>query len=378
MAPACSCMMKNKLSPKARLNISRIIPFGLIWFVMSLIFWVLDFTMVGDYRNLPETAIKPDLGIMLFGTAAVTLIGLLVGTIELFYLNNRFAHKSFWRKIVGKTGFYLVLIFVVTFITFPIAASMELNTHLADPAVWQKLWGFLPSKTNLSTFIQLGTMTGLSLFYAEISEYMGHRVLTNFFTGKYHQPKEEHRIFMFSDMKSSTRIAEQIGHARYYELLRAYYNDLSDGIVNYAGEIYQYVGDEVIVSWPAAVGLKKQNCLRSFYAMKADLQKKADWYQEHFGLVPDFKAGFHIGTVTTGEIGALKKEIIFTGDVLNATARIQELCNHFRVDLLVSEDLLRLLESYPGKEIRSVGQCELRGRQQTLELYTLSATGDAQ
>jgi adenylate cyclase len=43
--------------------------------------------------------------------------------------------------------------------------------------------------------------------------------------------------------------------------------------------------------------------------------------------------------VTTGEIGVLKKEIIFTGDVLNTAARIQGLCNQFNVDILISGDL---------------------------------------
>jgi len=72
--------------------------------------------------------------------------------------------------------------------------------------------------------------------------------------------------------------------------------------------------------------------LDKFFAMKEDLRKRADWYNKDFGLLPAFKAGLHFGKVTTGEIGALKKEIIFTGDVLNTTARIQGLCNHHKVD----------------------------------------------
>ena len=60
--------------------------------------------------------------------------------------------------------------------------------------------------------------------------------------------------------------------------------------------------------------------------MKRELKQKSKLYQDRFGLVPSFKAGIHIGKVTTGEIGKIKRDIIFTGDVLNTAARIQGLC----------------------------------------------------
>ena len=48
-----------------------------------------------------------------------------------------------------------------------------------------------------------------------------------------------------------------------------------------------------------------------------------------YGVVPEFKAGFHVGFATVGEIGVLKKIIAFSGDVLNTTSRIQSNCNKF-------------------------------------------------
>jgi len=176
---------------------------------------------------------------------------------------------------------------------------------------------------------------------------------------------------MFSDMKSSTNIAEKLGHIRYFELLREYYFDLSDAIVKYGGEIYQYIGDEIVVSWKFKEGMKNNNCVNCFFAMKGDLRKRADWYGENFGHVPDFKAGFHFGKVTTGEIGALKKEIIFTGDVLNSTARIQGLCNQYNVDLLISDDLMKILDLDSEFKLKSLGEAELRGKTEKMNLYTI-------
>jgi adenylate cyclase len=70
-------------------------------------------------------------------------------------------------------------------------------------------------------------------------------------------------------------------------------------------------------------------------------QKK---YNATFGIIPGFKAAFHVGKVTTGEIGVIKKEIIFTGDVLNTTARIQGLCNIYNVDIIISHQLMKRLD----------------------------------
>jgi adenylate cyclase len=100
-------------------------------------------------------------------------------------------------------------------------------------------------------------------------------------------------------------------------------------------------------------------------------QKRADWYSSTFGVTPTFKAGLHLGEVTTGEIGALKKEIIFTGDVLNTTARIQGLCNTYDVDILISEDLINKLQLGSEFQIISLGKNELKGKEEGLELYTV-------
>jgi len=75
--------------------------------------------------------------------------------------------------------------------------------------------------------------------------------------------------------------------------------------------------------------------------------------------------------LTTGEIGVIKKDIIFTGDVLNTTARIQGLCNLYDVDILISSDLLKKLDLHSQFEIKTLGENELRGRDEKLELFTI-------
>ncbi|SDM54706.1 adenylate/guanylate cyclase domain-containing protein [Kriegella aquimaris] len=360
-----------RLTPKSKRNISRIIPFGVIWLFVG---WILLFVQEAATlnRNLnPTSAISVTFEVFVFASIAVTCIGLLVGAIEVLWLGKLFGKNSFSQKILYKVGFYTLFLIVIIIVIYPIAASIELHKSPFDTIVLNKFSNFLISIDFLSTLVSVAFSLFLSLFYAEISENLGHGVLMNFFTGKYHTPTEEKRIFMFLDMKSSTTIAERLGHIKYFELLKEYYSDFSDAIIRYSGEVYQYVGDEIVISWKYEDGISNNNCVKCFFAMKDSLKKREAWYTLTFGITPTFKAGLHFGKVTTGEIGVLKKEIIFTGDVLNTTARIQELCNAYQVDLLVSDKLVQSLQLDPELQSRSLGETALRGKEANFELYTI-------
>ena len=174
-------------------------------------------------------------------------------------------------------------------------------------------------------------------------------------------------------MKSSTTIAEDIGHAEYFRMLKEYFSDLTNPIIEHFGEIYQYAGDEIVVTWTLKKGTANNHCVKCFFEMKRVIQNQKIKYQNQFGIVPEFKAGFHSGKVITGEIGVIKKEIIFTGDVLNTTARIQSLCNGYGVDLLISGDLIRQLNLQPPFEMKAMGKNELRGRGEKIDLFTILA-----
>jgi adenylate cyclase len=251
---------------------------------------------------------------------------------------------------------------------------MEMETSLTDPRVWGRVGDFMVSKTGLGTGVQLTTSLVVSLFYFQIGDHMGPRVLTQLLSGRYHDPKSERRVFLFSDMKSSTRIAERLGHGDYFELLRAYYDALADAIVDHGGEVYQYVGDEVVVSWPADAGLREDRCIRCVLQMKGDLRERAPWFAERFGVAPDFKAGMQLGEVTTGEIGALKKDIVFTGDLLNQAARLQALTAELGQEVLLGDELRSELRGERGWSFRSMGRHVLRGREKPVEVFALEAS----
>jgi adenylate cyclase len=216
----------------------------------------------------------------------------------------------------------------------------------------------------------------LTLFLLQVNDKFGQGVLVNFLLGRYHRPREEHRIFMFLDMKSSTTIAEKIGHIQYYELLNDFFFDLTDPIIDSLGEIYQYVGDEIVASWRWDRGVEDGNCIDCFFRCRDAIDAKAVYYQNKYGLIPRFKAGVHSGKVAVGEVGVIKKEIIFTGDVLNAGSRIHDTCKKYGEDLLVSREVLDSLNmDQAGWSSERIGVIDLRGRQEAMALYSVKRTG---
>lgn len=176
---------------------------------------------------------------------------------------------------------------------------------------------------------------------------------------------------MFLDMKSSTTIAEKLGHVQYYKLLDAYYCSFPDAIIDHEGEIYQYVGDEIVLTWKLLPNQKDNRSIDCFFAMKAALEQEREMFQERFGIIPSFKAGIHVGRVTTGQIGAIKKEIIFRGDVLNTAAWIQSLCNSYSLDLILSGEMIKHLELGEDQELGFLGEAVLRGKEEKKELFTV-------
>ena len=94
-----------------------------------------------------------------------------------------------------------------------------------------------------------------------------------------------------------------------------------------------------------------------------------DIFLDQFGMSPDFKAGMHIGEVSIGEIGALKKEIVYSGDVLNTTARIQSLCKKLGHDLVLSEDLKNELDNSGRYTFEYLDEITLQGKVAPTRLF---------
>ena len=208
-------------------------------------------------------------------------------------------------------------------------------------------------------------------FLFEVNGLLGQNVLLAFATGRYHRPRVEQRIFLVIDMKNSTAAAERLGEVDFHRLLNRLINDLTGPLVTQNGQIHKYVGDELIVTWPLAEGLKKARCLRACFGAIEQLAALGPSYERQFGLRVEVRAGLHCGPVVIGEMGSVKKEIALIGDTLNTAARIVDACRDSGEPVIASAVLLQQLMLPPGVAARALGEIKLRGKKSPVELFAL-------
>ena len=298
-------------------------------------------------------------------------LGIVFGVLELFLFpkaDMRFRQWSFTRMLIVKTLLYTSVIYVVT-------VGLTAAIGLMEGRSWSEIPGLLIYPGVLIVVFYTLVIYGLLLFFLQIIRLLGKGVLWKFIIGKYHKPREEERIFMFLDMKSSTTIAEQLGHVRFYALLNELFHEISQPVLQTKAEIYQYVGDEVVLTWELEQGLMNSNCLKTFFLFQENLTRNREQYFNNFGVRPEFKAGLHFGKVVSAQIGDLKREIVYNGDVVNTASRIQNECNTYQRDCLISGELMNRLDPSHGFQWERMDAVLLRGKETEVELFSVINVG---
>ncbi len=208
-------------------------------------------------------------------------------------------------------------------------------------------------------------------FALQVVTLVGARVLVNFLVGRYHRAVHEERIFLFADLVDSTAIARRLGDDGVHAMISRVFFDLDDVIADHGGEVHRYIGDEVVVTWPLAAGLRDSRCLRCWLAMQQRMAARGPWYDKTFGVRPQLRGGMHGGPVAAGECGDRKREIVYFGDTVNAAARIAGACRQAGRSFLMSGDLLARCDLPAGVTVVSAGRTALRGRGEETELFSL-------
>ncbi len=325
---------------------------------------------MAEYFIRIKTGIDPPLFIPLIVRSSFSG-ALMGGSISIFeiLLNDWFRKRRFIYLVLVRSFCYTIIITfwltIINGIWFVIDDGMPFN---------EELIGYLSDMyiVNITTIFFIDVLVA---GVVEINSLHGKGQLWNFVLGRYHTPREIKLIFCFIDLKSSTTIAEKMGHLQFANFLRDYYSDITEAIRNTNARIYQYVGDEIVLCWTYEKGLKNNNMVNCFFQMRELIENLKPEYEKKYGVSPEFKAGLHGGHVVVTWVGELKKEIVYVGDVLNTTARIQEDCKRLNRDFLISEELLNTVKDLNGVKARFIDDTVLRGNNKHIKLYSLENEG---
>lgn len=334
--------------------------------LMIAFFWTLIdvvMTLVSSLSHLDNP-----LNNILLRVCFVFVMSLVMGYLFVFSLKKIFRNYPLWVNFLLKS---LILLFAAFFMNF-LVHFIE-NKFIEGQSFYDAVYNFMYEAVSGQWLLEK-TFYWLVLFlvtqlYIEINEKYSPGVFLDIIMGKYFVPKVEDRIVMFIDLKDSTPIAEKMGHQQYFLFIREFIYDVSLALIEYNGRIYQYVGDEIVVSW---LHSKKNisNCLKAVIESRKNIQSKSEYYRRYYSHIPEFRVGIHIGKVTVGEIGIIKKDLAMSGDTMNTTARIRSACNELNQKFIVSAEFFKHsdLEEFQAE---SLGKVDLKGKTEDIELYAL-------
>ncbi len=362
--------MKAFAAVRSNAKIRKILSITLFWIFLFTCQYLYEYAVMVHNNCVP--ADYQFANYFLYTLLATFVGGLVGGAIIVYFLEDWFRSRSYGQALLMTFVMHFLVFLLVMSITYSITYSNNFDVPIYDAKVWQTFGSDLMTLNywkNYTLWLLIAIVTIIGLF---INDKYGPGLLQEFLLGRYFHPKREERIFMFLDLRSSTAIAEKLGDEKFFSFVKEVFKDATEPIIYSNGEIYKYVGDEIIVSWKIKNGLENANCINCFFEVQRIIREKAKTYEEKYGIVPEFKAGLHYGYVMAGEVGVVKRDIEFSGDVLNTTARIQSKCNELGVDLLFSNFLMERLPLQEEIFIpKKVGDMELRGKEERMVLYTI-------
>lgn len=362
------------MTRSTKLKLKQLQVITIAWMIMGFLISVYDYFTLqtsmsqgfsADYSFL-ESALR---------NVGAGLVGAMIGGSTLvFFVNVKYQDKPYGYTIITVIVVFLFVVTLVSVLMGWIIIPIKTGKPINDPVSRAAFVEFMKDSSHIKATMAWSLVVGITQLLLQVNNKFGQANFWNIIRGRYNRPKEEKRIFMFLDINSSTTIAEQLGDEAYHSLLKDFFADITTPILENRGTIYQYVGDEVVIAWNYEEGKENMHCLKCFFDMKLHINKRKNKYMERYGLVPGFKAGIHCGRVIAGEVGIIKRDITYSGDVLNTTSRILGKCIEFNEELIASDELLTEINMESGFFAKPLGGIKLKGKNREVILNALMLT----
>lgn len=324
----------------------------------------------------------PDLPQWAVGSADLATLAIYMGVIfgSLHWMSNLIADFSainrlpYLFSVIFKGLFLLLGATTLAYMT-QFLNMWAIENHMAT--LRQMLTVHVLYTPSFQALIVYLVVVRISLaFIEQMSLLVGPRVLINIGMGKYHKPRYEQRLFLYLDMVSSTAHAEALGDYRFSRLIQDSFSLLAETVNRNEAEIYRYMGDAALIHWPLEEGVVQDRCMNIYFEFSQQLNWQRQYFEEHYGFVPKFKAAAHCGQVVAAVVGVHKQEISFFSDVLNTLARLQDQCNPLGQNMLLSGNLVSRLDNpNSAYELHDLGQVKLKGKQHTTQVFGVSPKG---
>lgn len=343
----------------------------IVWVMAGSLLTAYEYFFLSNYKGVLDTEPMSAYNFrnnLIAACFSLGIGGLVYCLFEFQYFQKISKRFRFWEAIFLRIVFYSVFLSLLLSLTSYLYNSILSHRSFLDPVGLAKTKHFLTSISLLHPVLPFMVLIIISSFFLQLSERFSVQELNRMMSGRYFHPKQEEKVILFLDLNHSTSLAEKLGNEGFYELINDFFYDIAAVIEKYKGEVVEYVGDQVVVSWDIQEGTQYGNCVEFIIEFEKVIQQKSKYYEKKYGTVPEFKVAINSGQVIIGEIGKIKKSIKFNGDVLNTTSRVEGMCRTLGEKLLLTEPLINHFKHIKFSPVK-IADTTLRGKEEKIGIY---------
>lgn len=183
---------------------------------------------------------------------------------------------------------------------------------------------------------------------------------------------------LFCDLRGFTTLSEHLEPLALRELLNQFFSRMTAVIHAHGGTLDKFIGDALMAFWGAPLPDPRHAtlALQAAQAMGQALQALNDQLRARGQPTLSMGIGLHTGVACVGDMGSdLRRAYTALGDSVNLASRIEGLTRRYGVDLLVSaatrDAVLATDPAAASMPWVEVGEVQVKGRQQPVNLFTL-------
>ncbi len=177
---------------------------------------------------------------------------------------------------------------------------------------------------------------------------------------------------LFSDVRSFTSLAEELGPQATVTLLNDYFTIMVECIQMQGGMLDKFIGDAIMAAFGLPVA-HDDDADRAVQAAISMISSLFEWNETrvHDGRRPiDMGIGINTGTVVAGNIGSPKRmDFTMIGDGVNLASRLESACKQYSARILISEYTLGQLRGV--YRTREVDHVVVKGKTRPVAVYEI-------
>lgn len=319
-----------------------------------------------DAWNINTTTVLVVRIVMIFGVC------LLMAYLLVYILKRVARHLPLWLSLCIKIIAMAAAAFVLNFVLhFTYIWLIERQPTPEDIGEFNRYYHEIyKASMIIPHFTRWMAVFLFTILFIEVNEKYSPGVFIDILSGKYLTPRIENRIVMFIDLVDSTPIAEQLGNRRYFRFIRDFIYFISTALLENNGQIYQYVGDEVVASWKIKDERSNRQCVKALLDCRKILLRNKTYFQRTYNVVPEFRICVHAGEVTVGEIGVIKKDLAMSGDIMNTTSRLRSISSELGQRFVASKEFVTACNLNSELAV-PLGKYDLKGKEFSTEIFSL-------